>query len=105
MLSVRVWLFILVGIVIALAMTNPNEADFREHVRVKEGLAGTIGMVAADLLSGGKGGGINRDNYLIASRFYLGGDGILGRQDMAWGVAGRFFEIKPAERSGAAPGD
>jgi hypothetical protein len=80
--------------VAGLVMTNPNEADFREHVRVKEGLAGTIGMVAADLLSGGKGGGIQRDNYLVASRFYIGGNGILPRQDVAWGVAGKFFEIE-----------
>ena len=90
----RLFGFVLAVGVAGLVMTNPNEADFREHVRVKEGLAGTIGMVAADLLSGGKGGGIQRDNYLVASRFYIGGNGILPRQDVAWGVAGKFFEIE-----------
>ncbi len=92
----RMLSLVLAVVVAGLVMTNPNEADFREHVRVKEGLAGTIGMVAADLLSGGKGGGIQRDNYFVASRFYIGGNGILPRQDVAWGVAGKFFEIESA---------
>jgi hypothetical protein len=86
--------FVLAAGVAGLVMTNPNEADFREHVRVQDGLAGTIGMFAADLLSGGKRGGIQRDNYWVASRFFIGGDGILPRQDVAWGVAGKFFEIE-----------
>ena len=50
--------------------------------------------LVADLFSTGKKGGIQRDNYFIASRFYLGGDGILPRQDVAWGIAGYFFEVK-----------
>lgn len=87
-------LFLLAAVAVVLALTNPSEADFREHVRKKEGLSGTLGMAVADLLSGGKKGGINRDNYLIASRFYLGGDGILPREDIAWGVAGFFIESK-----------
>lgn len=87
-------LFLLAAIAVVLAITNPSEADFREHVRKKEGVAGTVGMAVADLLSGGKKGGINRDNYLVASRFYLGGDGILPREDIAWGIAGFFIETK-----------
>lgn len=78
----------------ALAFTNPNEADFREHVRQKEGLPGTLGLVVADLVSGGKKGGIQRDNYIIASKFYIGGDGVLPREDVSWGIAGKFIEIK-----------
>lgn len=87
-------LLFLTAVAVVLALTNPSEADFREHVRKKEGVAGTVGMVMADLLSGGKKGGINRDNYLVASRFYLGGDGILPREDIAWGIAGFFIETK-----------
>lgn len=87
-------LLFLAAIAVVLALTNPSEADYREHVRQKEGVAGTVGMAVADLLSGGKKGGINRDNYLIASRFYLGGDGILPREDIAWGIAGFFIETK-----------
>ncbi len=87
-------LFLLAAVAVVLAFTNPSEADFREHVRKKEGLSGTLGMAVADLLSGGKKGGINRDNFLVASRFYLGGDGILPREDIAWGIAGFFIETK-----------
>jgi hypothetical protein len=87
-------LFLLAAIAVVLAITNPSEADFREHVRKKEGVAGTVGMAVADLLTGGKKGGVQRDNYLVASRFYLGGNGILPREDIAWGIAGFFIETK-----------
>lgn len=87
-------LFLLLAAAAGLAFTNPNEADFREHVRQKEGLAGTLGLAVADLVSGGKKGGIQRDNYFLASKFYVGGDGILPREDIAWGVAGQIIEIK-----------
>ncbi len=78
-------------LVVALALTNPNEADFREYVREKQGIAGTLGMALADLISGGRGG-IQRDNYIVASRFYIGGDGVLPRQSVGWGIAGMIFE-------------
>ncbi|WP_193213315.1 hypothetical protein [Luteolibacter marinus] len=85
-------LILLLGIiVVVLAVANPNEAAFREHIREKQGIAGSLGIAVTDLLAGGKGG-IRRDNYLVASRFYIGGDGILPRQDLAWGVGGMFFE-------------
>jgi hypothetical protein len=77
-----------------LAALNPNEADYREHVRQSEGLAGTLGMAMADLLSGSKNGGVRRDNYVIASKFYIGGDGILPREDVAWGFGGKIWDIK-----------
>ena len=90
----KMLLFLLAAVAAVLAFTNPSEADFREHVRKKEGVAGTVGMAVADLLSGGKKGGINRDNYVVASRFYLGGDGILPREEIAWGIGGFFIETK-----------
>jgi len=86
-------ILLLVIALAVLAFMNPNEADFREHVRQKEGIAGSIGMAMADLLSGGKGG-IKRDNYLVVSRFYFGGDGMIPREDLAWGIAGKFIDIK-----------
>lgn len=88
------FLLILIVIVGALALTNPNEADFREHVRQKAGIAGTVGLAVADLVSGGEKGGIQRENYIVASKFYIGGDGVLPRQDIAWGVARQIIEIK-----------
>jgi len=85
---------ILGGAFLLLALTNPSTAGFREHIREKQGLAGTLGMAMADLVSGSGKGGVQRDNYVIASRFYTGGDGILPRKDLAWGVAGMFVDAK-----------
>ena len=99
----RIVIILAVIAVVFLFVTNPDEAAFREHVRVETGIAGQAGMVIADLLSGGKEGGVNRDNYFVASRFYVGGDGILPRQDVAWGVAGKFFQIKKDERAEILP--
>ncbi|MEK7949423.1 hypothetical protein [Luteolibacter soli] len=84
-------------VVVVLALTNPNEAAFRDYVREKQGIAGSLGLAVTDLLSGGKGG-IRRDNYLVASRFYLGGDGIIPRQDLGWGIAGKIFESGNSRR-------
>ena len=37
---------------------------------------------------------MHRDNYFLFSRYYVGGDGILPRSDLAWGIGGKFFEIE-----------
>lgn len=82
-----------------LAFTNPDESQFRAHVQEREGLGGWLGLKVADLLSSGPHSGIRRDNFIFVSRFYLGGDGVLPRKDLAWGVAGKFFDIpEPDER-------
>ncbi len=96
----RIPLFIAGAALLLLAITNPDEADFREHVRNRQGIVGTLGLAAADLLSGGSSGGIRRDNYLLASRFYIGGDGILPREDLAWGFAGQFHEVSSRLKDG-----
>ena len=51
-------------------------------------------MVVVDLLSGGGKGGIKRENFLVASRFYMGGDGVIPREDLAWGIGGSFIDQK-----------
>lgn len=86
--------FLLAAIVVVLALTNPSEAEYREHIRQQQGIAGTVGMAVADLMTGGKKGGIQRENFIIASRFYLGGNGILPREDLAWGIGGQFIATK-----------
>lgn len=87
-------LFLLAAIVVVLALTNPNEADYREHIRQQQGIAGSVGMAVADLITGGKKGGIQRENFIIGSRFYLGGNGILPRENLAWGVGGQFIKTQ-----------
>jgi hypothetical protein len=83
-------LVVIIALVAALALTNPGEEAFRNHVRERQGIAGSLGMAAAELL----GGGIKRENSGVASRFYLGGDGLLPREDLAWGCAGKIWDIK-----------
>ena len=88
-------LFLLIGAAAVLAVLNPSEAAYREHVRQKQGVAGSAAMAVMDVLSLDKKGGIRRENFIVASRFYLGGDGgLLPREDLAWGIAGFFIESK-----------
>ena len=87
-------LFLLAAIVVVLALTNPNEADYREHIRQQQGIAGSVGMAVADLITGGKKGGIQRDNFTVGSRSYLGGKGVLPRENLAWGVGGQFIKTQ-----------
>lgn len=77
-----------------LAFTNPDEAQYRAHIQEQQGLLGSLGLGLADLLSKDARQGIHRENWFIASKFYTGGDGLLPRQDLAWGVAGKFCDIQ-----------
>ena len=88
--------FVIVLLVIAgmLAFTNPDETQYRAHIQEREGIVGVLGMGLADLLSKHSSKGIHRDNYVVCSKFYAGGDGILPRQDLAWGIAGKFVDIE-----------
>lgn len=95
----RLIIFLLVALLIVLALTNPNEAEFRAYMQQKHGIAGTLSLKVASIFSAGTSTGVHRDNYLIFSRYYIGGDGILPHTDLAWGVAGKFFAIdEPEER-------
>lgn len=92
---------LVIAALIALAFTNPNEAEFRSYMQQKHGIAGTLSLKVASIFSAGTSTGVHRDNYIVCSRYYVGGDGILPRTDLAWGVAGKFFDIE--EKGDAAP--
>ena len=93
--------FLIIAALAVLAYLNPTETEFRAHLRKEQGIAATLGLALTDLLSTGPKGGIQRENFFICSRFYIGGDGVLPRQDLAWGVAGKFFDI--SEKKEIAP--
>jgi hypothetical protein len=97
-MKMRPLLIIALVIVAMLVFTNPTEEQYRAHVLEREGIAGGVGLLLADVLGKGRGQGIHRENFYVASRFYAGGDGILPRQDLAWGVAGKFIEIEHPSR-------
>lgn len=93
----RLIIFLLISLFVVLALTNPNETEFRAHMQKKHGIAGSLSLKVASIFSAGTSTGVSRDNYIILSRYYIGGDGILPRTDMAWGVAGKFFDIEEAD--------
>ena len=86
-------IFLLISLFVVLALTNPNEAEFRSHMQKKYGIAGSLSLKVASIFSAGTSTGVSRDNYVIFSRYYIGGDGILPRTDLSWGVAGKFYDI------------
>ena len=94
MRTMKKLLLILIALAVVLAVRNPSEADYREHVREKQGVAGSAAMAVMDCLSLDKRGGMRRENFFVASRFYLGGEGLLPREDLAWGIAGFFIDSK-----------
>ncbi|MFZ2278256.1 MAG: hypothetical protein WAW39_10670 [Prosthecobacter sp.] len=89
----RLILFLLFSLIVVLAFTNPNETEFRTYMQQKHGIAGSLSLKVAAIFSAGTSTGVSRDNYIICSRYYIGGDGILPRTDLAWAVAGKFFDI------------
>lgn len=101
-MKLKITFVALAVVLVMMAVTNPTVEQFRGHIREREGLAGTLGLLAADLLTlpaeSGKKGGIQRENFVFFSRFYLGGDGLLPRQDVAWGALGKFWDIEPKGR-------
>jgi hypothetical protein len=96
----RLIVFLVIALLVILALTNPNEAEFRSHMQQKHGIAGALSLKVASIFSAGTGTGVHRDNYFLFSRYYIGGDGILPRSDLAWGIGGKFYEIeeKPKQR-------
>lgn len=90
--------FLLIALLVVLALTNPNEADFRNHMQQKYGIAGSLSLKVAAIFSAGTSSGVHRENFIIFSRYYIGGDGVLPRTDLAWGAGGKFFDIEEAEQ-------
>lgn len=91
-------LVLLLAVAGLLAFTNPDVDQYRGYVKQREGLAGTLSLGLVDLLSKHGDKGIHRDNYFVFSKFYIGGDGILPRQDLAWGVCGKFVDVQVEKR-------
>jgi len=94
----RLIIILVISLFVVLAFTNPNETEFRNHMQQKYGIAGSLSLKVASIFSAGTSTGVSRDNYLIFSRYYIGGDGILPRTDLAWAVAGKFFDIEEADK-------
>ncbi|MFO1483050.1 MAG: hypothetical protein U1F71_06755 [Verrucomicrobiaceae bacterium] len=90
----RLIVFLIIALLVILALTNPNETEFRTHMQEKYGIAGSLSLKVASIFSAGTSSGLHRENFILCSRYYIGGDGILPRTDLAWGVAGHFLDIE-----------
>jgi hypothetical protein len=53
----RLILFLLIALSVVLALTNPNEAEFRAHMQQKYGIAGSLSLKVAAIFSAGTGSG------------------------------------------------
>ena len=94
----RLIIFLIISLLVVLALTNPNEAEFRSHMQQKYGIAGSLSLKVASIFSAGTSTGVSRDNYILFSRYHIGGDGILPRTELAWGVAGKFFDVDEGDK-------
>ena len=94
----------LVGLAVApvfLGFANPDREPVTRACAETGGPWRLAGAETAGLLSSGPRAGIRRGNSLFAGRFHPGGDGVLPRKDLTWGIAGRFIDIKERERYAA----
>ena len=96
----RLIVFLLISLLVILALTNPNEAEFRAYMQHKHGIAGSLSLKVAAIFSAGTGSGLHRENYFLFSRYYIGGDSILPRTDLAWAAGGKFFDIEEENTGG-----
>ena len=76
-------LILLAVTLVFLAVSNPDESDFREWYVEKHGLAGALVTVA-----------VKRENQIFFSTYNLGGDGLLKKRTVARGFAGMLFEVE-----------
>ena len=51
MRTMKKLLLILIALAVVLAVLNPSEADYREHVREKQGVAGSAAMAVTSALN------------------------------------------------------
>jgi len=93
----RLIFFLLISLFVVLALTNPNENEFRGYMQQKYGIAGSLSLKVASIFSAGTSTGVTRENYILFSRYYIGGDGILPRTELARGVAGKFFDVEESK--------
>jgi len=74
-------LILLAGGLVALAVSNPDESDFREWYIEEHGFGGALVSLA-----------VQRENRVFFSTYSIGGQALIKKRTLAYGIAGTFFK-------------
>ena len=74
-------LILLAGGLVALAVSNPDESDFREWYVEEHGFGGALVSLA-----------VQRENRVFFSTYSIGGQALIKKRTLAYGIAGTFFK-------------
>ena len=74
-------LILLAGVFVFLAISNPDESDFREWYVEEHGFGGALVSIA-----------VNRENRIFYSTYSIGGKALIKKRTLAYGIAGTFFK-------------
>ena len=74
-------LILLAGVLVVLAVSNPDESDFREWYVEEHGFGGALVSIA-----------VNRENRIFYSTYSIGGNGLIKKRTLAYGIAGAFVK-------------
>ena len=74
-------LILLAGGLVALAVSNPDESDFREWYVDEHGFGGAVVSLA-----------VQRENRVFFSSYSIGGHALIKKRTLAYGIAGTFLK-------------
>ena len=74
-------LILLAGVIVALAVSNPDESDFHEWYVDEHGFGGAVVSLA-----------VQRENRVFFSSYSIGGHALIKKRTLAYGIAGIFIK-------------
>lgn len=74
-------LILLGGVLASLAVSNPDESDFREWFIEEHGIGGAVASLA-----------VQRENNVFFSTYSIGGHALIKKRTLAYGIAGTFLK-------------
>lgn len=74
-------LILLSGVLVFLAVSNPDESDFREWYVEEHGFGGAVVSLA-----------VQRENSVFFSTYSIGGQALIKKRTLAYGIAGIFIK-------------
>lgn len=71
----------IVALLVFLAASNPDSKDFREWYVEEHGIGAALISIA-----------VKREDKVFFSTYSIGGQGLIGKRTLAYGIAGTFFK-------------